>query len=101
MEKRYMRQKYSVAVYLCNRAYGGPEEGGWWYNYGELHKLVRVFTNGEAAYMFANRMNTVLDRFMNKGRHPLSSILCQGRYYAEVYEGMPPQHYPQTRPYYE
>jgi hypothetical protein len=27
--------RYTVAVYLCHRAYGGPEEGGWWYNAGE------------------------------------------------------------------
>src|SRR5947207_1725457 len=26
---------FSVAVYRCDRAYGGPEEGGWWYDFGE------------------------------------------------------------------
>ena len=25
-----------VNVYLVHRAYGGPEEGGWWYDAGEL-----------------------------------------------------------------
>ena len=27
---------YVVAVYLCDRAFGGHEEGGWWYQTGIL-----------------------------------------------------------------
>lgn len=27
---------YGVAVYELDRYYGGPEEGGWWYNGGTL-----------------------------------------------------------------
>ena len=27
---------HSIAVYLIQRVYGGPEEGGWYYDAGEL-----------------------------------------------------------------
>ncbi len=34
----------TVAVYLVDRAYGGPEEGGWWYDQGSLFPAtVRAF----------------------------------------------------------
>ena len=26
---------YTVAVFEVDRAYGGPEEGGWWFDYGQ------------------------------------------------------------------
>ncbi len=29
------RNKHWVNVYLIDRACGGSEEGGWWFNYGE------------------------------------------------------------------
>ena len=34
--------KYVVAFYAVDRAYGGPEEGGWWFDTGELVRLPRV-----------------------------------------------------------
>jgi hypothetical protein len=36
---------WSVAVYRRGRSYGGPEEGGWWYDTGSLteHRKMRVF----------------------------------------------------------
>lgn len=35
---------WSVAVYQRGREYGGPEEGGWWYDTGTLteHRKMRV-----------------------------------------------------------
>ncbi len=30
-------------VYLIDRAYGGPEEGGWWYDTGERVRIIRTF----------------------------------------------------------
>jgi len=34
-----------VNVYKTGRAYGGAEEGGWWYDYGELYKSYRTECN--------------------------------------------------------
>mgnify|MGYP003644563732 CR=1 FL=1 len=29
-------------IYQCSQAYGGPEEGGWWYSCGELIDSKRI-----------------------------------------------------------
>ena len=31
-----------VNIYLVNRSYGGPEEGGWWYDHGWLQCSIPV-----------------------------------------------------------
>lgn len=93
--------KYVVAVYMTDRAYGGPEEGGWWFDYGEHVRTVRTFPNAARADAYAKRMNNVLDRTLNKGRREISSVLSEGRYSAEVHQGLAPQFYPETRPHYE
>lgn len=42
------QQTFYVRVYGSNRAYGGPEEGGWWYDDNELVKEVVVNNEAEA-----------------------------------------------------
>jgi len=96
-----MTMNYSVAVYLCDREYGGPEEGGWWFDTGDIVKLIRTFKSEEKAIAFADRMQRLIDRIINKGRRPISSVLSEGQYFAEVHDGLPPEHYPTTRPHYE
>ena len=48
---------YVVARYWTERAYGGPEEGGWWYTVGELEKVVLATRDEERAYAAARRLN--------------------------------------------
>jgi hypothetical protein len=101
---------WTVAVYECDRRYGGPEEGGWWFDCGErvAHLMAddlapRVFTDQDKAYEYATDLQGRLDvRFNNDGENrDLNSVNCEGRYCAEVHEGFAPAHYPETRPYYE
>lgn len=95
-------QRFVTAVYLCYSTYGGPEEGGWWYTSGDRIRTLRVFKNIEDAYRYANRFNELLDRIgANKGRPPLSSVACEGRYHVQIYGEMAPEHFPQHRPHYE
>ncbi len=95
------KSNYSVALYKCDMAFGGNEEGGWCYNTGELIKLLKTFTTEDKAYEFANRVQRLIDRNINKGRREISSVLSDGRYYTEVYENLPPKYYPEQRPHYE
>lgn len=88
---------FIVSVYMVDRGYGGPEEGGWWYDRGELVRLVRIFNNEESAYAYARKLNDRLDSTLNRGRR----VLSEGRYAAKVHEGIPPKYYPEARPYYE
>ena len=95
------RTVYVVAVYLCDRAYGGPEEGGWWYDTGEMARIIRTFKDEDRAEAYATRMNSLLNATINKGRRDISSVLSDGKYYAEVHKNIAPHHYPERRPHYE
>lgn len=97
---------YLVTVYLEDRAYGGPEEGGWWFNCGypvddtELgFKAQRRFKNLEAATGFARRLNDRLHR-INVDRPPVSSVSSEGIYCARV-TSTKAQPFPRVQPHYE
>jgi hypothetical protein len=108
---------YCVAIYLADRAYGGPEEGGWWFSCGQLVKeapdgvnpndLLTVFMGEgaeEEARAFADTLQDSLNAHVNNPRGyraNLSSVCCEGRYVAEVCEGFPTPFYPAERPHYE
>jgi hypothetical protein len=97
---------YMVAVYLCERTYGGPEEGGWYYDAGNLsvehaaHTRVFLPSHEKAALAYARELNDKLDAEDNAGRPSLSSVLSTGRYQAHVVENFAPKNFPETRPYY-
>lgn len=96
-----MSTTFTVSLYLADRRYGGPEEGGWYYDCGEFIRLVRTFRNGDDAYDYCQRLDGKLKNTLNRGRRSKSSVLSNGVYEAAVHEGCPPQRYPETRPYYE
>lgn len=102
---------WTVAIYLVDKSYGGPEEGGWWYTLGERQDqpleglsntlLAFICPSEQAAMRFAKIVQDKLDAGINVGRRDISSVLSTGRYYAEVHNGYPPAFYPETRPHYE
>lgn len=102
---------YIVAVYDVNKCYGGPEEGGWWYDAGSKVRDIRTFTGDEDdAYAFANRLNDKLGRGVNQngtglnarlGKYSPGSVACDGFLEARVYEGAAPEGFPDRRPHYE
>jgi len=95
---------YTVAVYLCDRAYGGPEEGGWWYDCGvpsdEHARFTRGFKRESDAIKYARKLNDTHAEKWNEDRRDISSVLSEGQFYAEVHEGNPAP-YPKIRPHYE
>lgn len=96
-----MSTKYIVAVYMCDRAYGGPEEGGWWYDTGELIRVINVFRNEGKAIEFCRRMNRLLRKTLNKTRRDIGSVLSEGQYFAEIHDNCAPKYYPEVTPHYE
>jgi len=97
-----MTKAYIVGVYELDRAYGGAEEGGWWYDTGELVRICRVFRNHESASDYAYRMNRTLQYRIKKSRSvPYYSVIYSGgAYQAQVYINELPKFYPSERPYY-
>jgi hypothetical protein len=96
---------YTVAVYLCDRAFGGREEGGWWYDTGmRCDEFVPVIcATREQAYEVRNTLQATLDSGVNAdgSNRDLGSVNCVGRFCAEVWDGYPDSHYPTHRPHYE
>lgn len=47
---------FSVAIYHLSRSYGGPEEGGWYYDVGfRVDETVRTFRNNPEGHYDAER----------------------------------------------
>ena len=90
-----------VNVYLIDRAYGGPEEGGWYYEVGE-------FSDGEA---FPDEREEDIQRALNQAKarcddynenrnSDIGSVLSEGRYVVRV-ENHPGENFPDVKPHYE
>ena len=87
-----------VNVYLQDRAYGGSEEGGWWYDIGEVKTGILCYGNSEAEEI-RNQMKEVCEMW-NEDRYPISSVLSDGQYYVYI-EEEPPKDWPDSFPHYE
>lgn len=88
-----------VNIYLTNRAYGGPEEGGWWYDCGEAVRSFPVVTQRRASRILA-MVRKIADCRNKQQNSDLSSITCDGRYQVMI-EETPAANYPETIPHYE
>jgi hypothetical protein len=55
---------FSVHLFVTDRAYGGREEGGWWYDcgYPEDHPLNKVFSTKAEAIAYRNSIEAEADR---------------------------------------
>ncbi len=103
---------YFVAVYMVDKAFGGPEEGGWWYDYGDLVidtdllkangiSLPIAYDNMDTAERVCGYQNQLLNNTLNVGRREISSMASAGRYMAMVFENELPNHFPTEKPRYE
>lgn len=100
------KQGYSVGIYLVDQAFGGNEEGGWWYDTGELQKQFwrysRYFLTEDEAYSYCRRINDWLHKTINRNRRPISSVLSEGIFECIVFDGFNlPEYFPEKRPHYE
>ena len=98
---------FFVAIYETDRAYGGPEEGGWWFDCGvpsedpECLLLCRVFSEPEAASEYVDSLRDKLAQLNEEhNKRPAWSVACNGYYEAFVTEGLPTA-YPEEIPRYE
>ena len=93
------RNKYwYVNTYECGRAYGGPEEGGWWYAYGTpTEKSIVCATEEEAWQKWEERVNAWAE--YNAGHEPIENLNGDGviRVFVETHRATK---FPKSRPYY-
>lgn len=100
-----------LALYLVDLAYGGPEEGGWWYQAGTLVVDPETYREiGAAPSAFVNQEDagaTLLSLeprlvALNEGRPPIEATNSVGIYELRVIQAPTlPTHFPTTRPHYE
>ena len=95
-----------INVYLADRAYGGSEEGGWWYDYGIPVESRRVKLPSSGAVNpyseYQEELEFMESRYyrLNQNRPEIYSVRSEGRYVV-VEEDNFAKPYPDTIPHYE
>ena len=88
-----------VNVYETDRIYGGPQEGGWYYDAGNPVKVMPV--PRDRAKRLLARVRERLELInRNDRRRPGSSVLSTGDYLEAWVEDHPGREYPDERPTY-
>ena len=89
-----------VNEYLVGKDYGGPEEGGWWYNVGKFVKCRGIYTLEELAL---DRLGILvpLIAIQNKDMYPPDSLLSNNNWSSIFVEKQKGENYPKVRPHYE
>lgn len=89
-----------VAFYEVDREYGGPEEGGWYFDSGRFVRAIGFYLTDEGAIEAVRRANRLLDR-LQRHRRTVASVLYEGgRFRAFSFTGLPPERFPANRPIY-
>lgn len=88
-------QQWFVGVYAIDRQCGGGEEGGWWFDTGELIQHTAVASHDEAEEL----REALREEFPETNKR--FSVLGGDDY--DVYIGITPHpdYFPETRPHYE
>ena len=90
-----------VNTYHVTRHYGGPEEGGWWYDRGEPVGSTRCKTPEAAQALRDELMATVLHN-RGPGYRGRGSVAPTAPFDVEVYlDDRPGAAFPTERPVYE
>lgn len=92
---------YYINEYSINREYGGPEEGGWWYETGKYitcHGIAAAFTL--ALNIKEEKLPIVIRKREEENQHPTGSVLCTG--WSTIFiDTEPGKDYPTKKPIYE
>lgn len=92
---------WHVSVYEVDRLYGGPEEGGWWYNAGRCELTVPVpdtMSDSEIEALVGSLRKAYPKQ---TGQYGVSSVCYDGGDYEVYVESQRGEDYPKERPHYE
>lgn len=90
---------HHVNEYHEKQVYGGPEEGGWYFQAGLFIRCLGIHWTLQAAQEQAAALQEYLGK-VNEGARELSSVISTGRRRIVV-EPHPGEDYPSQRPQYE
>jgi hypothetical protein len=108
IESRATRGPWVVAIHFVDREYGGPEEGGWWYDTSEPSReeehqhLVKSFEDKDEALSYMRTLGALVCKPWNEGKREVWSVIYGGDRIAAVMQGADAPHAePVVRPHYE
>ena len=87
-----------VNVYLTDRCYGGPEEGGWWYDCKVVQEVLRCKDEAHAKIVYERKLEEYKEENRNR-RSDISSVLSEGRFDVTL-QAWPGERQPAERPHY-
>lgn len=87
-----------VNVYLCDRAFGGREEGGWWYDTKSVEQVFYCKDEAHAKKVYDQMVIEYAEENKNR-RSDISSVLSEGRFNVEL-SAWPGERQPAERPHY-
>ena len=87
-----------VNTYLVDRARGGGEEGGWYYDFGM--PVDSIGCNSHLAARILQKEIDTRNKELNQDRPEISSMSSEGRYHSSV-ETQMAKAWPETKPRYE
>ena len=93
------RRPFRLNEYLTDRAFGGAEEGGWWYDTGVFVKCHGTFATREEAWAARDALDAYLAE-RREGLHDPSSVRCTG-WPDLLVEQRPGADFPRARPRYQ
>ena len=91
---------YYLNEYEIGRAYGGPEEGGWYYDYGKFIRCHGTYRYKLQADLELAAKCGYLEE-LREGLHSPDSVLSEGNWPVIYIEKEAGQSFPQTIPHYE
>ena len=99
------RGPFRLNEYVTNRARGGPEDGGWWYDTGRFVRCHGTFATREAALAAREAALAAREALSEhlaarrEGRHPPGDTRCTG-WPDLLVERHPGASFPTDRPQY-
>lgn len=99
--------RWWVWLAYADQEYGGPEEGGWWYEATapatDLPQYQPVaFHKRQRALREVNRVRRMIDKHqLNEGKRPTWSVLSRGDWLVAEMAPSRPHRTPTRRPHYE
>lgn len=91
------RRTWHLTVYEVDRVYGGPEEGGWWFDTGRVvHRSVLAGYSEEEALA----VRDALEDRIEKPYPRVGSVLYRGGEYRVAVSRTRGEDYPTLRPVY-
>lgn len=83
---------FYVNIYNVGRAYGGPEEGGWYYDHGWRGETVMMYHTKKMAWYICNLLNS---------GGSFDGGVMDTKYCEAFVQTHPPKDFPEVRPHYE